>query len=75
MMNCFETRKEFVSFWRGALDGERRQMLLSHLKGCSKCDRAFRAFALTAPMLHPPGDAAEARTGATPDRHQRSAAR
>jgi hypothetical protein len=67
MMNCFETRKEFVSFWRGALDGERRQMLLSHLKGCSKCDRAFRAFALTAPMLHPPGEAAEARTGATPD--------
>ena len=68
MMNCFETRKEFVSFWRGALDGERRQILLSHLKGCPKCDRAFRAFALTAPMLHARGEAAaEATAGATPD--------
>ena len=67
MMNCFETRKEFVSFWRGALDGERRQILLSHLKGCPKCDRAFRAFALTAPMLHARGEAAEAIAGATPD--------
>jgi hypothetical protein len=67
MMNCFETRKDFVSFWRGALDGERRQMLLSHLKGCHKCDRAFRAFALTAPMLHGRGEAAEATGGATPD--------
>ena len=68
MMNCFETRKEFVSFWLGALDGERRQMLLSHLKGCPKCDRAFRAFALTAPMLHARGEAAEATGGGTPDR-------
>jgi hypothetical protein len=67
MMNCFETRKEFVSFWRGALDGERRQILLSHLKGCPKCDRAFRAFALTAPMLHARGEAAEATAGATSD--------
>jgi hypothetical protein len=67
MMNCFETRQEFVSFWRGALDGERRQNLLSHLKGCPKCDRAFRAFALTAPMLHPRGEAADAIVRATPD--------
>jgi anti-sigma factor RsiW len=66
MMSCFETRQEFVRFWRGALDGERRQMLLSHLKGCPKCDRAFRAFALTAPMLHARGEAAAARAGATP---------
>src|SRR5260370_14427185 len=67
MMNCFETRQEFVSFWRGALDGERRQNLLSHLKGCPKCDRAFRAFALTAPMLHTRGEAADAIVRATPD--------
>lgn len=58
MMNCFEARQDFVGFWRGALDGERRRALLAHLNGCSKCDRAFRAFALTAPMLH-------SRSGAT----------
>jgi hypothetical protein len=52
MMNCFEARQDFVSFWQSALDGERRRELLAHLKGCAKCDRAFRAFALTAPMLH-----------------------
>lgn len=57
MMNCFEARQDFVGFWRGALDGERRRELLAHLKGCSKCDRAFRAFALTAPMLHSKGEA------------------
>jgi hypothetical protein len=68
MMNCFETRQEFVSFWRGALDGERRQNLLFHLKECPKCDRAFRAFALTAPMLHARGEGTEATAGATPDR-------
>jgi len=52
MMNCFEARQGFVSFWQRSLEGERRRELLAHLKGCSKCDRAFRAFALTAPMLH-----------------------
>jgi hypothetical protein len=67
MMNCFETRQEFVSFWRGTLEGERRQNLLSHLKECPKCDRAFRAFALTAPMLHPRGEAAEAGVRYAPD--------
>ncbi len=55
MMNCFEARQDFVGFWQGALDGERRRELLGHLKGCAKCDRAFRAFALTAPMLHAAG--------------------
>ncbi|HVB80965.1 MAG TPA: hypothetical protein VNE82_13590 [Candidatus Binataceae bacterium] len=68
-MNCFETRQDFVGFWQSALDGERRRELLAHLKGCLKCDRAFRAFALTAPMLHPRGAAAttaEADTRATP---------
>jgi Putative zinc-finger len=58
MMNCFEARQDFVSFWRGALDGERRRELLAHLMGCAKCDRAFRTFALTAPMLHSGGAAA-----------------
>ncbi len=52
-MNCFEARSEFVSFWHGALQAERRGDFLAHLRGCSKCDRAFRAFALTAPMLYP----------------------
>ena len=52
MMNCFETRQDFVGFWQRSLDVERRRNLLAHLKGCAKCDRAFRAFALTAPMLH-----------------------
>lgn len=66
-MNCFEARQDFVGFWRGALDGARRRELLAHLKGCSKCDRAFRAFALTAPMLHSGGEAtAEAGISATP---------
>jgi hypothetical protein len=55
MMNCFEARQDFVSFWRSALEGERRRELLAHLKGCLKCDRAFRTFALTAPMLHSGG--------------------
>jgi hypothetical protein len=57
-MNCFEARQDFVGFWQQALEGERRRELLAHLKGCSKCDRAFRAFALTAPMLHSGGAAA-----------------
>ncbi len=52
MMNCFEARQDFVGFWQRALEGERRRELLAHLKRCSKCDRAFRAFALAAPMLH-----------------------
>jgi hypothetical protein len=51
-MSCFEARQDFVGFWQGALGDERRRSLLAHLKGCPKCDRAFRAFALTAPMLH-----------------------
>jgi hypothetical protein len=59
MMNCFEARQYFVGFWQSALDGERRRELLTHLKGCAKCDRAFRAFALTAPMLHATGAAAD----------------
>jgi len=59
MMNCFEARQDFVGFWQGMLDGDQRRELLTHLRGCPKCDRAFRAFALTAPMLHAKGAAAD----------------
>ena len=38
--------------WRKTLTAERRGELLAHLKGCEKCDHAFRIFALTAPVLH-----------------------
>jgi hypothetical protein len=58
-MNCFEARSEFVNFWQRALHAERRGDFLTHLKSCPRCDRAFRAFALTAPMLYP-GEAAGA---------------
>jgi len=51
-MNCFEARQEFPALWRKTLTGERRADLIAHLKGCEKCDHAFRVFALTAPVLH-----------------------
>jgi anti-sigma factor RsiW len=51
-MNCFEARQEFPAMWRKTLTAERRGELLAHLKGCEKCDHAFRVFALTAPVLH-----------------------
>lgn len=51
-MNCFEARQEFSALWRKTAAAERRAELLAHLKGCEKCDYAFRAFALTAPVLH-----------------------
>ena len=51
-MNCFESRQEFPALWRKTLTAERRVELLAHLKGCEKCDHAFRIFALTAPVLH-----------------------
>ncbi|MGA7873674.1 MAG: hypothetical protein WCA22_22535 [Candidatus Binatus sp.] len=51
-MNCFEARQEFPALWRKTLAAERRGELLAHLKGCEKCDHAFRVFALTAPVLH-----------------------
>lgn len=51
-MNCFEARQEFPALWRKTLSAERRGELLAHLKGCAKCDHAFRLFALTAPVLH-----------------------
>jgi anti-sigma factor RsiW len=51
-MNCFEARQEFPAMWRKTLTAERRGELLAHLKGCEKCDHAFRVFALTAPVLY-----------------------
>lgn len=51
-VDCFEARREFVEFWRGSIEEERCQKLLEHLRNCAGCDRAFRAFSLTAPVLH-----------------------
>jgi hypothetical protein len=51
-MNCFDARTLFVAFWRKALVEERRMQLLAHLRGCAACDRSFRIFALTAPVLY-----------------------
>jgi hypothetical protein len=55
-MNCFEARKEFPSFWRRMMTPEERTAFLGHVGRCARCDRAFRVFALTAPVLH--GDSA-----------------
>jgi predicted anti-sigma-YlaC factor YlaD len=51
-MNCFEARHDFAALWRRELSDQRRAALSEHLVRCAKCDRAFRAFALTAPVLH-----------------------
>ena len=51
-MDCFEVRREFAEFWRGSIEEEQRDKLLEHLSNCAGCDRAFRSFALTAPVLH-----------------------
>src|SRR5262249_61298202 len=59
MINCFEARQEFPACWRRDLPAERRAALVSHLAGCAKCDRAFRNFALGAPVLHSVGEPPE----------------
>jgi Putative zinc-finger len=79
-MNCFEARQEFAAFWRRELAGERRAAFSAHLAECAKCDRAFRAFALTAPALHSASEPATRRRGARefaidPARRPTSAAR
>jgi hypothetical protein len=51
-MNCIEARREFVSFWRRTMSLASRAIFVEHLRGCAQCDRAFRAFALTAPVVH-----------------------
>jgi predicted anti-sigma-YlaC factor YlaD len=59
-MNCFEARQDFRSFWRKDLAPERRGELVAHLAECSRCDGAFRTFALTAPVLHSEAEPARA---------------
>lgn len=51
-MNCFEVRNDFVAFWQKTLAGDPRAQLLGHLRECTACDRFFRSFALTAPVLY-----------------------
>jgi anti-sigma factor RsiW len=51
-MNCFEVRKEFRDLWRKTLASGRRHHVIDHLNGCAACEAAYRAFALTAPVLH-----------------------
>jgi hypothetical protein len=51
-MNCFETRREFAAFWRRAMPSADRAWFVEHLKACAQCDRAFRTFALSAPVVH-----------------------
>jgi negative regulator of sigma E activity len=55
-MNCFEARHDFAALWRRELSDQRRAALSEHLTRCAKCDRAFRSFALTAPVLHSPAE-------------------
>lgn len=51
-MNCLQARQQFVAFWRKSLAAEARRDFLAHLTECGACDQAFRAFALTAPVLY-----------------------
>jgi hypothetical protein len=51
-MNCFEARKEFAAFWRRTMPLTERARLVEHLMGCVQCDRSFRVFALSAPVVH-----------------------
>jgi hypothetical protein len=51
-MNCLEARKEFPAFWRRTMPLVARANLIEHLRDCADCDRSFRSFALTAPVVH-----------------------
>jgi hypothetical protein len=51
-MNCIEVRNDFVAFWQKTLTDDQRAQLLAHLRRCASCDRSFRSFALTAPVLY-----------------------
>jgi hypothetical protein len=55
-MNCLEARQEFKAFWRRKLPLDTRAELLEHLRQCRKCDRSFRVYALSAPVLHSDGE-------------------
>jgi hypothetical protein len=73
-MNCFEARQEFSALWRKTATPERRAELIAHLKGCEKCDHAFRVFALTAPVLHGKMDLPQAAPASRPARREFSLA-
>jgi anti-sigma factor RsiW len=62
-MNCFEARRDFAAFWRRELTPERRAEFVAHLERCSKCERSFRVFALTAPALNSSSEPAARRAG------------
>lgn len=51
-MNCLEIRKSFAPFWAKEMTDQQRREFTGHLSDCIACDRAFRLFALTAPLLH-----------------------
>jgi hypothetical protein len=51
-MNCFEAKNNFIAFWQKKLSHQRQAQLLAHLRTCATCDRSFRVFALTAPVLY-----------------------
>jgi predicted anti-sigma-YlaC factor YlaD len=51
-MNCLEARKELPRYWRRAMPEAARTDLVEHLRDCPQCDRAFRTFALSAPVIH-----------------------
>jgi hypothetical protein len=59
MMDCLETRNEFPALWRKTATIERRAEAMAHVASCTKCDRAFRVFAMTAPVLHAESEPAE----------------
>ena len=51
-MYCLEARKQFPAFWRRTMASVARASLIEHLRECAVCDRSFRSFALTAPVVH-----------------------
>jgi hypothetical protein len=51
-MNCFEARMDFAVFWRRAMPLAERARLVEHLAACTQCDRSFRVFALSAPVVY-----------------------
>jgi hypothetical protein len=69
-MNCFEAKNDFIALWQKKLGHQRRSQLLAHLHGCATCDRSFRIFALTAPVLYSaaePDWAADTKHSSGPD--------
>ncbi len=73
-MNCFEARQEIEGFWRRTMPLERRAEFTAHLKACTRCDHAFRLFALTAPVLHSAAEP-ESRRDAAPALRSANSAR